>query len=215
MLSGFIVFAQFMLFLMIGAMLFAYHQHFPLAGARPRNDAILPRFIVDHAAARVDRLHRRGDRRGRAVAVDQRDGGDDGQRLLSEAREDAAPTKRRCCALSKRITIFWGIVQLVVALGAQWLDQSVLDAGLSVLSLTTGPVLGAFLVGVLTRRVGAAAMIGGMAVGALVLVSVWWTAAVGWTWYSADRRDRQRAGRPRAEPGGPGRAGAGGGGALA
>ncbi len=48
----------------------------------------------------------------------------------------------------------WGVVQLSVALGAQWMQQSVLDAGLSVLSLTTGPVLGAFMVGVLTRHVG-------------------------------------------------------------
>src|SRR6187397_1760372 len=47
-LSGLIVFAQFTLFLAIGAMLFAYHQHFPLATALPRTDAILPRFIVDH-----------------------------------------------------------------------------------------------------------------------------------------------------------------------
>jgi hypothetical protein len=36
------------LFLLIGAMLYAYHQHFPLTVALPRNDAILPRFIVDH-----------------------------------------------------------------------------------------------------------------------------------------------------------------------
>jgi Na+/proline symporter len=78
----------------------------------------------------------------------------------------------------------WGIVQLGVALGAQWLDQSVLDAGLSVLSLTTGPVLGAFLVGVFTRRVESAAMIAGMSVGALVLVTLWWNASVGWTWYA-------------------------------
>ena len=94
------------------------------------------------------------------------------------------PDEATLLRLSKRITIFWGIVQLAVALGAQWLDQSVLDAGLSVLSLTTGPVLGAFLVGVLTRRVGAAAMIGGMAAGGLVLGYVWYYVVVGWTWYA-------------------------------
>jgi len=75
-------------------------------------------------------------------------------------------------------------VQLFVALGAQWLDQSVLDAGLSVLSLTTGPVLGAFLVGVSTRRVGASAMIAGMILGGAVLAWAWSTDAVGFTWYA-------------------------------
>jgi Na+/proline symporter len=94
------------------------------------------------------------------------------------------PDEAKLLRLSKRFTIMWGIVQLVVALGAQWLDQSVLDAGLSVLSLTTGPVLGAFLVGVFTRRVGAAAMIAGMSVGALVLFTLWSNGSVGWTWYA-------------------------------
>ena len=115
------------------------------------------------------------------------------------------PDEATLLRLSKRLTIFWGIVQLVVALGAQWLDQSVLDAGLSVLSLTTGPVLGAFLVGVLTRRVGAAAMIGGMARRRRGAVCVWWTGAVGWTWYALLGASVSGAERPRAEPGAAGR----------
>ena len=47
-------------------------------------------------------------------------------------------------------------------IGAQWMERSVLDNGLSVLSLAAGPVLGAFLVGVLTQRVGTRAMLTGM-----------------------------------------------------
>ena len=31
---------------------------------------------------------------------------------------------------------------------------------------------------------GAEAMLAGMAVGAAVLVALWWTAAVAWTWYA-------------------------------
>ena len=67
--------------------------------------------------------------------------------------------------VSYRATLGWGIVQLVVALGCQWMDRSVLDAGLSILSLTAGPVLGAFLIGFATTRVSATAMLGGMGVG--------------------------------------------------
>jgi SSS family solute:Na+ symporter len=62
--------------------------------------------------------------------------------------------------------------------------QSVLDAGLSVLSLTTGPVLGAFVVGVLTRRVRSGAVLVGMAAGAAVVCAAWWSAALAWTWYT-------------------------------
>ena len=182
-LSGFIVFAQFALFLLIGAMLYAYHQHFPLTAALPRNDAILPRFIVDHlphglvgfiVAAIVAAALSPSINAMAATTINDF--------YLKYVR--TPPAETTLLRLSKRFTIFWGIVQLAVALGAQWLDQSVLDAGLSVLSLTTGPVLGAFLVGVLTRRVGAAAMIAGMALGGVVLVAAWWTGAVAWTWYA-------------------------------
>jgi SSS family transporter len=182
-LSGFIVFAQFMLFLLIGAMLFTYHQHFPLTAALPRNDAILPRFIVDHlphglvgfiVAAIVAAALSPSINAMAATTINDF--------YLKYVR--TPPDEATLLRLSKRFTIFWGIVQLVVALAAQWLDQSVLDAGLSVLSLTTGPVLGAFLVGVLTRRVGGTAMIVGMAVGGVVLVMAWWSGAVAWTWYA-------------------------------
>jgi Na+/proline symporter len=81
-------------------------------------------------------------------------------------------------------TVAWGLVQLGVAIGAQWMDRSVLDIGLSVLSLAAGPVLGAFLVGVLTRDVGGRPMLIGMITGIVVLFWIWWTGAIAWTWYA-------------------------------
>jgi Na+/proline symporter len=86
--------------------------------------------------------------------------------------------------ISRIATIAWGVLQIAVALAAQTMDRSVLDAGLLVLSLATGPVLGAFLVGVLTTRVGAGAMLTGMSAGIIVLGVLWWTGAVAWTWYA-------------------------------
>ncbi len=181
-LSGFIVFVQFILFLLIGVMLYAYYQHVP-APALGRNDEVLPRFIVTTlsggaagfivaaivAAALSPSLNAMA-----ATTVN-----DFYKRYI---RPDAdEPTLMR---LSRQATIAWGVVQLAVAIGAQWMDRSVLDAGLAVLSLTSGPVLGAFLVGVLTRRVGPQAMLAGMGAGMAVLVWVWWTGAVAWTWYA-------------------------------
>ena len=46
-LSGFIVFAQFILFLLIGVMLFVHYQQVPLPQALARNDQILPIFVVN------------------------------------------------------------------------------------------------------------------------------------------------------------------------
>ena len=61
--------------------------------------------------------------------------------------------------VSKHATIFWGVAQIAVALGAQWINRRCSMSGCSVLSLAAGPVLGAFLVGVLTKRVGSRAML--------------------------------------------------------
>ncbi len=182
-LSGFIVFAQFVLFLMIGAMLFAYHQHFPLATALPRNDAILPRFIVDHlphgligfiiAAIVAAALSPSINAMASTTVNDF---------YVKYWKKDA--TDASLLRLSKQLTVFWGIVQLIVAIGAQYLDRSLLDSGLSVLSLTSGPVLGAFLIGVLTTRVQSGAMLVGMFVGTVTVGWIWWTSAAGFTWFA-------------------------------
>jgi solute:Na+ symporter, SSS family len=181
-LSGFIVFAQFTLFLFIGVLLFVYHQHVPVPPLH-RNDEILPTFVVQVlsggiagfivaavvAAALSPSLNAMA-----ATTVN-----DFYRRYF---RPDA--TEATLMRVSRIATIAWGIAQLAVALGAQWMNQSVLDAGLSVLSLASGPVLGAFLIGVLNRRVQSPAMLVGLAAGFLTLVYVWWTGAIAWTWYT-------------------------------
>jgi SSS family transporter len=182
MLSGIVVFAQFALFLVIGVMLFTYYQHAPMP-AMSRNDEILPLFIVNSlsggaagfivaaivAAALSPSLNAMA-----AVTVN-----DFYRRYVRPDADDA-----RLMTVARQATIGWGVVQLGVALGAQWMDRSVLDAGLAVLSLASGPVLGAFLVGTLTTRVGTRPMLAGMLTGAAVLVWVWWTGATAWTWYA-------------------------------
>jgi SSS family transporter len=182
-LSGFLVFAQFVLFLFIGVMLFVYHQHAPLTETLGRTDEILPRYILNHlppgavgfivaaivAAALSPSLNAMA-----ATTVN-----DFYRKYVNPAA--AEPTLMR---VSRLATILWGLVQLAVALAAQWMERSVLDAGLAVLSLTTGPVLGAFLLAVARPRTGAGPVIAGMVAGAVVLASLWWAAAVAWTWYA-------------------------------
>jgi SSS family transporter len=181
-LSGVIVFAQFALFLVIGIALFTYYQHVPVP-ALGRSDEILPAFIVHTltggvagfivaaivAAALSPSLNSMA-----AVTVSDF--------YVPFVRPNA--TEAEMMRLARQSTIGWGVVQIGVALAAQWMDRSVLDAGLAVLSLAAGPVLGAFLVGVLSKRVQTAAMLIGMAAGAVALVILWWTAAVAWTWYA-------------------------------
>jgi solute:Na+ symporter, SSS family len=181
-LSGFIVFAQFTLFLAIGVMLWRYYQLNPMTSPLATNDAVLPTFVVTsltHGAA--------GFIVAAIVAA-----------ALSPSINSMAATtvndfyakyvnpgadERKLMRVSRAATIFWGVAQIGVALGAQWI-RSVLDSGLAVLSLAAGPVLGAFLVGVLSRRVGATHILIGMMAGFAVLFVVWWNAMTGFTWYA-------------------------------
>ena len=183
-LSGFIVFAQFVLFLVIGALLFAYYSSTPLPRPLARTDEVLPLFVVSElphgvagfivaaivAAAMSPSINALASTTVNDFYV---------KYLRPDADQDTL------MRVSRRATIFWGSAQIGVALLAQRLDRSVLDAGLLVLSFAAGPVLGAFVVGVLTTRVQSGAMLAGMAAGTAAVTALWWTGAAAWTWYSA------------------------------
>ena len=181
-LSGLIVFAQFTLFLVIGVMLYTFYQGTALPRPLGSNDEVLPLFVITSlphgvsgfiVAAIVAAALSPSINSMAATTVNDF--------YVKYLRPDAdQPTLMR---VSRHATIFWGIAQIVVALSAQ-VVKSVLDAGLAVLSLAAGPVLGAFLVGVLTRRVGSTAMVVGMLAGVVVLGWVWGTGAAAWTWYA-------------------------------
>ena len=181
-LSGFIVFAQFVLFLLIGVMLFAYYQHVPVPLTLSRADQILPIFVVSElhnglagfivaaivAAALSPSLNAMA-----ATTVS------DFYLPYFNPTADQ-PTQMR---VSKLATVGWGIVQLAVAIGAQWMQRSVLDAGLAVLSFASGSVLGAFLLGTLAPSVSERDTFWGMVAGLVVMTAVWWGTPVAFTWY--------------------------------
>lgn len=180
--SGFIVLAQFTLFLLIGVMLHTYYLHHPL-GPDVRPDQVLASFIVTGlppglsgfiVAAIVAAALSPSINAMAATTVNDF--------YVKYVRPDAE--EATLLRLSKQLTVFWGVLQIAVAVAAQWMDRSVLSAGLGVLSLTAGPVLAAFLLGVLSERARATPMLIGMLVGFVVLITVWWTNAVAWTWYA-------------------------------
>jgi SSS family transporter len=181
-LSGFIVFAQFILFLLIGVMLFTYYQQVPLPQPLARTDQILPVFVVSElthglagfivaaivAAALSPSLNAMA-----ATTVSDF--------YLPYVNPSAdQDTQMR---VAKLATVAWGVVQLGVAIGAQFMNRSVLDAGLAVLSFASGAVLGAFLLGTLAPSVRERDTFAGMIAGLAVMLAVWWATPVAFTWY--------------------------------
>ena len=69
-----------------------------------------------------------------------------------------------------------------IALIAQGV-QSVLQAGLSIASVVYGALLGVFLLGVLTKRVGESAATAGMIASLLTMLYVKFGTDIAWTWY--------------------------------
>jgi Na+/proline symporter len=99
--------------------------------------------------------------------------------LLRGSADDATWLRR-----SRWTTVFWGVVLMGVALIArQW--GSVLQAGLSIASIVYGALLGVFLLGLFTRRVGEMAAMCGMSVGLALLLYVRFATPIAFTWYVA------------------------------
>jgi Na+/proline symporter len=181
-LSGVLVFAQFVLFLLIGVMLFTYYQHVPLPRPLARSDELLPVFIVTAlthgaagfivaaivAAALSPSLNSMA-----ATTVNDF--------YLKYRRPDA--DERTLMRVSRIWTVVWGIVQIGVAVGAQWMQRSVLDAGLAVLSYASGSVLGAFLLGTLAPSITERSAFAGMLAGLVAMTIVWGWTSIAFTWY--------------------------------
>jgi len=88
----------------------------------------------------------------------------------------------RWLRLSRYATVVWGVVLFGVALVArQW--GSVLQAGLSIASIVYGSLLGVFLLGLLTKRVGEIAAMSGMCVGLALMLYVRFATPIAFTWY--------------------------------
>ena len=188
--SGAIVLAQFIGFLFIGVLLFAFYHPFtdpayatagstafPFTGG----DRVFPDFITKYmptglsglvvaaifAAAMSSSLNSIA-----ATAVN------DLYKPFRPARDDKHYLK-----VSHVLTLVWGIVQIAVALLVRNQPGSALSQALSVASLINGPILGVFLVGTFLRRVSQPPALIGMLVSMGSMLYVFLATQIAWTWY--------------------------------
>ena len=183
--SGVIVLAQFTLFLLMGAALWAFYRAYPPGAPFAKTDYIFPTFIVDHMphgicglliaailAAAMSNLSAALNSLSSTSMVD----------FYLRARPATSDEKR--LKLSRVATILWGLVLFALALASRY-GGSVLEKGLSIASVAYGGLLGVFLLGLLTRRASQTGAIIGMLCGLAVNVYIWiWQEKqIAWTWY--------------------------------
>ncbi len=182
--SGFFVLFQFALFLLIGVMLFAYYKAYPLATKLASNDEIFPKFIVERLphgisglviaaifAAAMSNLSGSLNSLASTTVLDFY------KPLINPKASDESLLK-----LSRWLTAIWGVILIVIAFVARgW--GSVFTVGLTIASLVYGTMLGAFLLGVLTKGANQVGVIVGMLASLTTMTAIKFYTTIAWTWY--------------------------------
>ena len=194
--SGILVFAQVLLFLSIGSLLYAFYEAVPPAVPFASNDSVFPRFIAEELplglgglviaavfAAAMSTLSSSLSSLASTSTIDlwRRSVG---ARLQDEVHDDDdEQAMQDALTMSHRFTVAWAVGLALVAFVAQaW--GSVLEAGLTITSVTFGAVLGIFLVGRAGWRLGEYQASIAMFVGISVLLCVHVQGSIAWTWYT-------------------------------
>jgi SSS family transporter len=188
--SGAVVFAQFMLFLLIGSMLYVYYTGHATAeiaaftfDGRIQSDRIFPHFIVTHlppgvvglviaavfAAAMSTLASSLNSSSATAVA--------DFYMPMRKASDE------HYLRVSRWLTAFWGAVQISVALIAIQFSTRVVDEVLGIASFTNGIILGVFLLGTFAPTVRQRSAFAGILVGTAVMLAVRIFGLTSWQWY--------------------------------
>jgi Na+/proline symporter len=87
--------------------------------------------------------------------------------------------------LSRMATIVWALVLFGLAVLSLHKVGRVVEVGLQIASVAYGALLGAFLLGVLTRRANQNGAMLGMLCGFATEIYLWLWTAVPWTWWVA------------------------------
>jgi SSS family solute:Na+ symporter len=179
--SGVIVLVQFTVFLLIGVLLFAFAQHWPLLAPGERTDRILPLFLVREMPPGLAGLLLASIL---AVAMSNASGSLNSlaaSSILDFSRlrgHSANPEK--FLRLSRGATLLWGLVLMAFGL-VKW--GPLLETGLTVASLPFGSLLGLFLLGTLDREANARGALVGMFTGLAAILVVYRFTHVAFTWY--------------------------------
>jgi solute:Na+ symporter, SSS family len=184
--SGFVVLAQFALFLSIGVSLWVFYQAFPPAVSMARSkDDVFTYFIVHYLPTGVLGLV--------IAAIFSATMGTMAGSLNSSASTivndlyrpfTGRNDERHLMQVSRAMTMLWGGVLAAVAFGASHLENSVVENALAIAGLGSGILLGLFLLGILTARVGQSAALMGVLAGLAAVIFAKFGTALAFPWFA-------------------------------
>jgi Na+/proline symporter len=184
--GGFVVVAQFALFLLIGVGLYAFYQVVAPDMVFERPDRVFARFILDEMpigllgillgaifAAAMSTLSSSLNSCATAAANDFW--------FSSRDEEASAKTELRVVRI---LTVIFGLIQIGVGIAGQWVKSSVVSSVLGIAAFTTGIVLGVFFLGIFAKRVGQRAALVGLVLGLGSMSVIFFTAPLAWPWFA-------------------------------
>jgi SSS family transporter len=196
--SGVVVFAQFVGFLFVGVLLFAFYAPYDLPGYATASstafpftggDKVFPDFITQKMPTGLS---------GLVVAAIF-------AAALSSSLNSIAATAvndiykpfarnlsdKHLMRVAGILTVVVGIVQISIAIGLKDVNSSALGLALAVASLINGPILGVFLVGAFLKRAKEIHALAGMIVSILVMTYILLASnkfvpgpVIAWPWYA-------------------------------
>jgi SSS family solute:Na+ symporter len=184
--GGFVVVAQFALFLLIGVGLFAFYQVFPPEAAFDRGDRVFARFILDEIpvgllgillgaifAAAMSTLSSSLNSCATAAAND-----------FYFSGKGSGTSAKKQLRVVRILTVVFGLIQIGVGIAGQWVKASVVSSVLGIAAFTTGIVLGVFFLGIFAQRVGERAALAGLVVGLLGMSTIFFATPLAWPWFA-------------------------------
>jgi SSS family transporter len=185
--SWVVIFFQFSLFLIIGVILYTFYRQSGSPPPQPA-DRIYPEFVWNYLppgvsglviaailAAAMSNLSAALNSLASTSIMDF-------YKPMVARRAGPGHSEARYLRLARGATVGWGAVLLLIGwLARKW--GSVLEAGLSIASILYGSLLGVFLLGLLTKRVGERAAMAGMLAGLVTMSYVRSSTNIAWTWY--------------------------------
>jgi Na+/proline symporter len=186
--SGFVVFVQFALFLVLGLALWKWFGVHPAEASVARGDEAFPQFIVQRLSKIPGAV---GVILGAIFAVSM-------STLSSSLNASAAalvndflqPTvgrawdDRATLRATKLATLLFAVVQAACGLAGDGIAGSVVDAVLQIASFTTGVTLGLFFLARIAPRASGRAAFAAAWVGLALLVVLWTCTPLAGLWYS-------------------------------
>ena len=183
--SGLVILAQFTLFLFIGASLWVFYGVFPPSRSILRSDERFTYFIVHYLPTGVLGLviaaifsAAMGTLAGSLNAAASTIVNDLYRPITGQQDE------RHLVRVARLMTVLWGGVLTAVATGAVHLKDNVVNNALAIASVGFGILLGLFLLGFFTRRVGEWAALAGVLAGIVIVSTAKFTSPLAWPWFA-------------------------------